>query len=59
MTDKDIIRCDYCGDLMFVRHVYCRVCFKLNRQLTKGISHAETNQRGQIMTGADVRSQRV
>ncbi len=47
--DEKIIRCDYCGDLMLRQHVTCRACSKINRQLTKGISHAETNLRGEIM----------
>ena len=49
MHESDIIRCDYCGHLMFRQHVSCRACSKLNRQSTKGISHAETNLRGEIM----------
>ena len=47
--DEKIIRCDYCGHLMFRTHITCRACSKINRQLTKGISHAETNLRGEIM----------
>ncbi len=52
MRETDIIRCDYCGDLMFRQHVSCRACSKINRQSTKGDSHAESNLRGEIMVGA-------
>lgn len=52
MNESDIIKCDYCGDLMFRQHVSCRACSKINRQSTKGISHAETNLRGEIMLSA-------
>jgi len=59
MTDKDIIKCDYCGDLMFRQHVTCRACSRINRQSTKGNSHAESNLRGEIMVGEMKVSERV
>ena len=59
MNESDIIKCDYCGDLMFRQHVLCRACSKINRQSTKGISHAETNLRGEIMVGEMKVSERV
>ena len=59
MAEKDIIKCDYCGDLMFRQHVSCRACSRINRQSTKGISHAETNLRGEIMVGEMKVSERV
>ena len=59
ITDKDIIGCDYCGDLMFRQHVSCRACSRINRQSTKGISHAETNLRGEIMVSVMKVSERV
>jgi phage FluMu protein Com len=59
MSESDIIRCDYCGDLMLRQHKSCRACSKINRQTTKGISHAETNLREEIMVGVTQRSERV
>ena len=59
MNESDIIKCDYCGDLMFRQHVSCRACSRINRQSTKGISHAETNLRGEIMVGEMKVSERV
>ena len=49
MRESDIIKCDYCGDLMFRQHVICRACSKINRQTTKGNSNAESNLLGAIM----------
>lgn len=59
MNESDIIRCDYCGDFMFRKHVSCRACGKLNRQTTKGISHAESNPREEIMLAESLRSDRT
>jgi hypothetical protein len=59
MNETDIIKCDYCGDLMFRQHVQCRACSRINRQSMKGISHAETNLRGEIMVGEMKVSERV
>jgi hypothetical protein len=59
MREMDIIKCDYCGDLMFRQHISCRACSRINRQSTKGISHAETNLRGEIMVGEMKVSERV
>lgn len=44
---------------MFRQHILCRACSKINRQTTKGISHAETNLRGEIMIGEMKVSERV
>jgi hypothetical protein len=49
MNEKDIIRCNYCGDLMFRQHISCRACSKINLQTAKGVSDAETNQQGEII----------
>lgn len=59
MNESDIVRCDYCGAHMFRQHVACRSCSKINRQSTKGISHAETNLLGAIMVAEMKVSDRV
>jgi len=56
VNESDIIRCDYCGDFMFRKHESCRACGKLNRQTTKGISHAESNLREENMLAASLGS---
>ena len=59
MSESDIIRCDYCGNWMFRKHEICPACSKLNRQTTKGISHAESNPREENMLAVSRGSDRA
>ena len=49
MSEKNIMRCKNCGAWIFVTHIACPSCSKINVQTAKGVSDAETNQRGEIM----------
>lgn len=51
MNDSKVMRCNNCGAWIFVTHIACPSCSKINAQTAKGVSHAETNQRGEIMVG--------
>lgn len=49
MNDSKVTRCTNCGAWIFFTHIACPSCSKINAQTAKGVSHAETNLRGEIM----------
>lgn len=51
MTIEGVGRCSQCGMWLMINALSCTTC-KILKQTEKGISDAETNQRGASMLGA-------
>lgn len=51
MSYEGVMRCRGCGRWIMIKTLSCSIC-EIHDNHEKGISHAETNQRGATVLGA-------